>query len=166
MQKRRKSKTKIVNIAFTYQFTWSWIFESKCSIYYICPWFHPSHPFHFHLILIFPLFCTLLALSEFAENQILRAVAQYTGICLSLYWHMFILALKPACNNKQPRHISFLKGSRHCKLQPSFSFFSTLFFYHHPSPLRVALQRKLGKLPKRKCLKSTVMPPYKVLNLL
>ena len=40
------------------------------------------------------------------------------------------------------------------------------FFYHHPSPLRVALQRKLGKLPKRQCLKSTVMLPYKVLNLL
>ena len=49
-------------------------------------------------------FCTLLALSEFAENQIFRAVAQYTRICLSLYWHMFIFALKPACNNKQPLH--------------------------------------------------------------
>ena len=114
----------------------------------------------------FSLFCTLLALSEFAENQIFRAVAQYTVICLSLYWHMFIFALEPACNNKQPLHISLLKGSRHCKLQPSFSFISTLFFYHHPSPLRVALQRKLRKLPKRSCLKSTVMLPYKVLNLL
>ena len=61
-------------------------------------------------------FCTLLALSEFAENQIFRAVAQYTGICLSLYWHMFIFALKPTCNNKQPLHISFLKGSRQYKL--------------------------------------------------
>ena len=124
VQKRRKSKTKVVNIAFTYQFTWSCIFESKCSIYYLCPWFHPL--LHF--------FCTLLALSEFAENQIFGAVAQYTRICLSLYWHMFIFALKPACNNKQPLHISFLKGSRHCKLQPSFSSISTLFFIttlHH-----------------------------------
>ena len=79
-------------------------------------------------------FCTLLALSDFAENQIFRAVAQYTGICLSLYWHMFIFALKPACNNKQPLHISLLKGSRHCKLQPSFSSISALFFIttlHH-----------------------------------
>ena len=61
---------------------------------------------------VFFFFCTLLALSKFAENQIFRAVAraptrtchqvrfwfiifffgllQYC-ICLSLYWHMFIL---------------------------------------------------------------------------
>ena len=137
MQKRRKSK--VVNIAFTYQFTWSCIFQSKCRIYYLCLLFHPL--LHF--------FCTLLALSEFAENQIFRAVAQYDVICLSLYWHMFIFALKPACNNKQSLHISLLKGSRHCKLQPSFSSISISIFYHHPSPLRVALQRKLGKLRKR-----------------
>ena len=63
--------------------------------------------------ILFCTFCTLLALSKFAENQIFRAVArvhtrtcnqvrfwfiiffvdllQHTGISLSLYWHMFIL---------------------------------------------------------------------------
>ena len=51
-----------------------------------------------------------------------------------IYCHMFIFALEPACNNKQSLHISLLKGSRHCKLQPSFSSISTLFFItnlHH-----------------------------------
>ena len=158
MQKRRKSKTRVVNITFTYQFTWSCIFEGKCSIYYLCPWFHPL--LHF--------FCTLLALSKFAENQIFRAVAraptrtchqvrfwfiiffgllQYC-ICLSLYWHMFILGTE---TSNQHAIISSHYTFRCWKVADIASYSLVLvqfprFFYHHPSPLRVTLQRKLMKL--------------------
>ena len=109
-------------------------------------------------------FCTLLALSKFAENQIFRAVAcaptrtlliynfffgllQYC-ICLSLYWHMFILGTE---TSNQHAIISSHYTFRCWKVADIASYSLVLvqfprFFYHHPSPLRVTLQRKLMKL--------------------
>ena len=152
----------MVNITFTYQSTWICIFEGKCSLYYLCNWFHPL--LHF--------FCTLLALSKFAENQIyiFRAVARApTRTCHQVrFWFSFFLlaSSSTAYVYLYTGIIMFILGTetsnQHAIISSHYTFlcwkvadiasYSLVlvqfprFFYHHPSPLRVTLQRKLMKI--------------------